>query len=123
MTGLRIFTGFSLDELTNNNNNNNNNNNCILFLMPLIIKENKKDILKQVKHSINSKKGFALKYGIETKNGDMKLIYENCEPVFDEKGNLKYFDGSNSRNFRIKKINEFIILLKFILKYQHIIDI
>ena len=89
---IKDFTGFSLDELTNNNNNNNSNN-CILFLMPLIITENKKDILKQVKHSINSKKGFALKYGIETKNGDMKLIYENCEPVFDEKGNLKYFDG------------------------------
>ena len=83
---IKYITGFSLDEL---------NNNEILFLMPLIISENKKDISEHIKQLINSKKGFALNYEIETKKGDIKSIHEKCEPVFDKEGKLKYFDGYN----------------------------
>ncbi|MDO8869302.1 MAG: response regulator [Methanobacteriaceae archaeon] len=81
---IEYITGFSLDEL---------NNNEILFLMPLIIRKNKKDMSEHIKRLINSKKGFSLNYEIETKKGDIKSIHEKCEPVFGLEGKLKYFDG------------------------------
>jgi PAS domain S-box-containing protein len=81
---IKDITGFSLDEI---------NDNEVLFLMPLIIKENKNNISEHIKNSINSKKGFALNYEIKTKKGDIKLIHEKCEPVLCDDGKLKYFDG------------------------------
>jgi PAS domain S-box-containing protein len=81
---IEDITGFSAEEI-----------NCeeVLFLMPLIISENKNDIFVHIKNSINSKKCFDLNYEIKTKKGDTKTIYEKCEPVFNEEGKLKYFDG------------------------------
>ena len=59
----------------------------------IIVPEDREMVWEEIKSSIEKRKPYKINYRIETKNGEVKWVWEQGRGIFDEEGNVKYIEG------------------------------
>ncbi len=82
---LERMTGFKSGELKSDD---------MHFLMPIILKEDRKKVMNTLNDSINLKIPFKVKYRVKNKNGEVKQFYEMGIPIYGIDGKIICIDGT-----------------------------
>ena len=81
---LKKITGFAERELTHGE---------VCSLDPLILPEDREDVIKTVKHAIINSKPFHVEYRLWCKDGHIRYFSERGKPIYGEDGSPTYIDG------------------------------
>ncbi|OQC50054.1 MAG: Phytochrome-like protein cph2 [Tenericutes bacterium ADurb.Bin024] len=95
--GALALTGYRPEELKNNH---------IVAYYDLIVSAHKTKVRHAFNEAAKSKKTFHQEYEIITKNGTKKWVSETSKAVFDNKGNLLFFEGIIVDINHLKKIEK-----------------
>lgn len=79
-----FITGYALDELTNGN---------VCSIEPLILDEDRADVMTKVRCAIVNKCAFVVEYRLKHKDGNVRWMSEHGMPVFGTDGAPLYIDG------------------------------
>lgn len=82
--GCEAVTGYKHNELIMNNEQSFNN---------IIVEKYRDSVKSKWANAVENKELIKIEYEIIMKNGQVKWVYEQGQPIFDERGNLKYFEG------------------------------
>ena len=81
---LYKMTGYSVEELEKGE---------ICSIDPMIIPEDKPDVITAVKKAFVEKRPFEIEYRLKTKNGDVRYYFESGSPIYGTDGNPLHIDG------------------------------
>lgn len=102
--GCEAVTGYKHNELIMNNEQSFNN---------IIVEKYRDSVKSKWANAVENKELIKIEYEIIMKNGQVKWVYEQGQPIFDERGNLKYFEGIIIDISEQKKREEEINFLTF----------
>lgn len=102
--GCEAVTGYKHNELIMNNEQSFNN---------IIVEKYRDSVKSKWANAIENKELIKIEYEIIMKNGQVKWVYEQGQPIFDERGNLKYLEGIIIDISEQKKREEEINFLTF----------
>ena len=81
---LYKMTGYSVEEMKTGE---------ICSIEPLIIPEDKPDVITSVKKAVGEKRPFEIEYRVKTKNGNIRYFYERGSPIYGTDGKPLHIDG------------------------------
>ena len=102
--GCEAVTGYKHNELIMNNEQSFNN---------IIVEKYRDSVKSKWANAVENKELIKIEYEIIMKNGQVKWVYEQGQPIFDERGNLKYLEGIIVDISEQKKREEEINFLTF----------
>ncbi len=102
--GCEAVTGYKHNELIMNNEQSFNN---------IIVEKYRDSVKSKWVNAVENKELIKIEYEIIMKNGQVKWVYEQGQPIFDERGNLKYLEGIIVDISEQKKREEEINFLTF----------
>ncbi len=95
---VKEMTGFSPEELGHGE---------VCSIDPLIVPEDRENVIKTVKNSIESKEPFMVDYRIKHKDGSVRYFREQGKPVYGDDGEPLHIDGvifdiTETKNFELE---------------------
>ncbi|MCK9150790.1 response regulator [Methanobacterium alcaliphilum] len=81
---LEKITGYTVDELKSNG---------ISTIGNIILKEDRKMVLREISDSIATGESFQLTYHIQDKEGNIKIVMDTGKPVYNQSGDVRTIEG------------------------------